>query len=127
MGLTACVSASLLQMARATANKMFPGIGTVPVPVVILCLPLLIGALVGCCQRLLRTAKFKLHPFIVTLATQLIVYGALLIVPRCRATTTGMSISGLDKSYTNFIKGSILSVPDGKGTAPSPTLCVMPS
>ena len=27
----------------------------------------------------------------------------------------GQSISGLDKSYTNLITGSILSVPDGKG------------
>ena len=35
VGLTACVAASLLQMAEYP-NKMFPGIGTVPVPIVIL-------------------------------------------------------------------------------------------
>ena len=105
VGLTACVAASLLQMAEYP-NKMFPGIGTVPVPIVILAL---VGAVNGFC-----TAKFNLHPFIVTLATQLIVYGTLLIY-LMQGNNNGQSISGLDKSYTNLITGSILSVPDGKG------------
>ena len=60
------------------------------------------------------SAKFNLHPFIVTLATQLIVYGTLLIY-LMQGNNNGQSISGLDKSYTNLITGSILSVPDGKG------------
>lgn len=67
------------------------------------------GAVNGFC-----TAKFNLHPFIVTLATQLIVYGTLLIY-LMQGNNNGQSISGLDKSYTNLITGSILSVPDGKG------------
>ena len=29
----------------------------------------------------------------------------------------GMAISGLDKSYNDFIKGSIISVPTGNGTS----------
>ena len=111
VGLTACVAASLLQMAEYP-NKMFPGIGTVPVPIVILAV-IAIGALVGAVNGFC-TAKFNLHPFIVTLATQLIVYGTLLIY-LMQGNNNGQSISGLDKSYTNLITGSILSVPDGKG------------
>ena len=101
----------LLQMAEYP-NKMFPGIGTVPVPIVILAV-IAIGALVGAVNGFC-TAKFNLHPFIVTLATQLIVYGTLLIY-LMQGNNNGQSISGLDKSYTNLITGSILSVPDGKG------------
>ena len=47
VGLTACISASLLQNAANTANKMWPEIGTLPIPVVIL-LAMLIGAAIGC-------------------------------------------------------------------------------
>ena len=105
------LGALLLQMAEYP-NKMFPGIGTVPVPIVILAV-IAIGALVGAVNGFC-TAKFNLHPFIVTLATQLIVYGTLLIY-LMQGNNNGQSISGLDKSYTNLITGSILSVPDGKG------------
>jgi len=55
------------------------------------------------------TAKFKLHPFIVTLATQLITYGALLMY-LMQGTNNGQSISGLDPSYTEFISGSMLRI-----------------
>ena len=72
VGLTACISASLLQNAANVANKMWPQIGTLPIPVVIL-LAMMIGALVGCFNGFF-VAKFKLHPFIVTLGTQLILY-----------------------------------------------------
>ena len=47
VGLTACISASLLQNAANLANKMWPEIGTLPIIVVIL-LAMLIGAAVGC-------------------------------------------------------------------------------
>ena len=45
VGLTACISASLLQ-AVTTSNKMWPEIGTLPIPVVIL-IAMAIGAAVG--------------------------------------------------------------------------------
>ena len=76
VGACACVAASLLQ-ATGYANKMFPELSTLPVFAVILVVCALggiIGAVNGFC-----TAKFNLHPFIVTLATQLIVYGGLLM------------------------------------------------
>ena len=50
-----------------------------------------------------------MHPFIVTLSTQLIVYGILLIY-LMNGNNNGQSISGLDSSYTNLITGSILSI-----------------
>ena len=103
VGVTACVAASLLQ-ASGYAGKMFPSLATLPIPVVFL-LVLAIGALVGFVNGFC-TAKFNLHPFIVTLATQLITYGALLIY-LMQGTNNGQSISGLDARYTRFITGSV--------------------
>ena len=106
VGLCACVAASLLQ-ATGYANKMFPELSTVPVYLVVL-LVVAIGALIGAINGFC-TAKFNLHPFIVTLATQLIIYGSLLMYLTL-GTNNGQSISGLDESYTGFINGSFLSV-----------------
>jgi len=106
VGLVACVSASLLQM-TGYAGKMFPSLSALPLPVVLL-IALAIGALIGLINGFC-TAKFKLHPFIVTLSTQLIAYGALLMYLNI-GSNNGQSISGLDESYTGFINGSILSI-----------------
>ncbi|MBP3370656.1 MAG: beta-methylgalactoside transporter [Clostridia bacterium] len=103
VGITACVAASLLQ-ASGYANKMFPGLATFPIWAVFL-IVIALGALVGFINGFC-TARFKLHPFIVTLATQLITYGALLIY-LMQGTNNGQSISGLDAGYTNFITGSM--------------------
>ena len=94
VGLTACISASLLQSTTNLANKMWPEIGTLPIWVVIP-IAMLIGAVIG--------------PFIVTLGTQLIVYTLLLLYVQ-QGNNKGMAISNLDASYTDFVKGSILKV-----------------
>lgn len=107
VGLTACISASLLQNAANVANKMWPQIGTLPIPVVIL-LAMMIGALVGCFNGFF-VAKFKLHPFIVTLGTQLILYTCLLLYVQ-QGNNKGMAISNLDSSYTNFVKGALFKI-----------------
>lgn len=104
VGLTACVAASLLQ-ANSYANKMFPKLSTLPVWVVIVIVAV-IGAIIGFVNGF-ATAKFHLHPFIVTLATQLITYGVLLMY-LMNGTNNGQSISGLDEKYTSFISGSII-------------------
>ncbi len=106
VGAVACVSASLLQTS-GYPNKMFPELDTLPIPAVIL-IALAIGALVGLVNGFC-TAHFNLHPFIVTLSTQLIVYGGLLMF-LMTGNNNGQSISGLAPEYTNFIKGSILSL-----------------
>lgn len=106
VGVVACVSASLLQ-ASGYATKMFPNLATLPIPAVLI-IALALGAIVGLINGFC-TAKFHLHPFIVTLSTQLIAYGALLMYLR-QGNNNGQSISGLDASYTEFINGSVLSV-----------------
>ena len=59
-----------------------------------------IGALNGFCM-----GKFKLHPFIVTLATQLITYGIYLTVSNSK------QISSLDPSYTtNFVTKPLFKI-----------------
>ena len=106
VGLTACIAASLLQ-ASGYANKMFPNLTTLPI-IAVFFIVIAIGALVGFINGFC-TAKFKLHPFIVTLATQLITYGALLIY-LMQGTNNGQSISGLDPQYTGFITGSLFKI-----------------
>ena len=106
VGLTACVAASLLQ-ASGYAGKMFPALEPLPIFAVFL-IVIAIGAAVGFVNGFC-TAKFNLHPFIVTLATQLITYGALLMY-LMQGTNNGQSISGLDPKYTDFITGSIFKI-----------------
>ena len=106
VGVTACVAASLLQ-ASGYAGKMFPSLEPLPLIVVFLVV-IAIGALVGFVNGFC-TAKFNLHPFIVTLATQLITYGVLLMY-LMQGTNNGQSISGLDTKYTDFITGSLFKI-----------------
>ncbi len=115
VGLTACISAALLQndSVDKLANKMFPEMGTLPIWVVIPTV-MLIGAVIGAFSGFF-VAKFKLHPFIVTLGTQLIVYTMLLKFLNM-GTNGGMAISNLDDSYKDFVKGSFLSIGDGVKT-----------
>ena len=114
VGLTACISASLLQSTANLANKMWPDMGTLPIWAVIP-IAMVIGAAFGAFNGFF-VAKFKLHPFIVTLGTQLILYSCLLLYVQ-QGNNGGMAISSLDASYTDFIKGSIISVPTGNGTS----------
>ena len=106
VGLVACVAAALLQ-SNEYLGKMFPNLQTLPIIVVFL-IVIAIGALVGFINGFC-TATFHLHPFIVTLSTQLIVYGSLLLF-LMTGNNNGQSLSGLDGAYTNFIQGSIISL-----------------
>ena len=75
-GVAGFVAAILLQNAGASDKVLSFG----PVPVVLVILAVMAaGALVGCVNGFCM-GKFKLHPFIVTLATQLMVYGIYLTV-----------------------------------------------
>ena len=106
VGLTACISASLLQ-AVDYPTKIFPDLGVVPIPLVILIVEA-VGALVGLVNGFF-VARFNLHPFIVTLATQLIVYGILLMYIMING-NNGQPLSGLDQSFKDFVTGSILKI-----------------
>lgn len=106
VGLTACIAASLLQM-TSYANKMFPDLGVMPLWLVFL-IVIAVGAIVGLVNGFF-VAKFKLHPFIVTLSTQLIVFGAVLMYLMI-GTNNGQTLSGLDPSYTDFVRGTLFTV-----------------
>ena len=90
-GMTAFVAAILLQKVGAN-GKILEGIGPQPLVLVVL-LVMVIGAIVGMVNGYCM-GKFKLHPFIVTLATQMITYGAYLTISNSK------QVSSLDPSYT---------------------------
>ena len=113
LGLTACISASLLQ-APDYAKKMYLSVTWLPqdptsaivIPLMItMLLVMAIGGVIGLFNGFM-TAKFKLHPFIVTLGTQLIVYGLSLIYAGF-GQNAGAPIGGIDGRYTKFVTGNI--------------------
>lgn len=106
VGLTACISASLLQSVNY-ATKIFPNLPVIPIPLVILAV-IVVGGIVGYVNGFF-VAHFNLHPFIVTLATQLIVYGVLLMYIMLNG-NNGQPLSGLDNSFKQFVSGSILKI-----------------
>ncbi len=106
VGLTACISASLLQSVDY-GTKMFPTLPVMPILLVII-IAIAVGGLVGWVNGFF-VAKFQLHPFIVTLATQLIVNGTLLIYIMING-NNGQPLSGLDKSFKDFVTGSHLTL-----------------
>lgn len=54
-------------------------------------------------------AKFDLHPFIVTLATQLITYGIILIYLKM-GTNNGQTLSGFDPQYRDLVTGTLFTI-----------------
>ncbi len=106
VGLTACIAASLLQM-TGYGNKMFPNLATQPL-ILVLFAVIAVGAIIGFVNGFF-VAKFKLHPFIVTLSTQLIIFGLVLMYLMI-GTNNGQTLSGLDSSYTNVIRGTLFTL-----------------
>ena len=90
-GMTAFIAAILLQKVGAN-GKILADIGPQPLFLVII-LVMIVGALVGMVNGFCM-GKFKLHPFIVTLATQMITYGVYLTISNSK------QVSSLDPSYT---------------------------
>lgn len=90
-GMTAFIAAILLQKVGAN-GKVLENIGPQPL-VLVLLLVMVVGACVGLINGYCM-GKFKLHPFIVTLATQMITYGAYLTISNSK------QVSSLDSSYT---------------------------
>ncbi len=106
VGLTACIAASLLQSA-SYSNKIFPNLEPLPIFLVILAI-IAAGALIGFVNGFF-VAKFKLHPFIVTLSTQLIIYGLILLYLQI-GNNGGQTLSGLDSKYLDFIAGPLFRI-----------------
>ena len=111
VGLTAAISAALLQRPD-WATKIFPNLPVIPIPVVILAV-IIVGGIVGLVNGFF-VAKFSLHPFIVTLATQLIVYGVILMFYMANG-NNGQPLAGLDERFTTFVTGKWFSITAGNG------------
>ncbi len=104
VGLSACISASLL----TTAFKVFPNMTSPMALPVVLLIVVAVGAAVGFVNGF-SVAKFKLHPFIVTLSTQLIVYGIILMY-LMNGVNNGQTLSGLTEGYRDFITGALFTI-----------------
>ncbi|MDR1598605.1 MAG: beta-methylgalactoside transporter [Oscillospiraceae bacterium] len=107
VGLTAFLSAIFLQkvgvIGRFLPNAALPLPATLPLPAVLLA-AMAVGGLVGAVNGFCVT-KFKLHPFIVTLATQLVIYGLYL------SASGAKQISSLDARYTSeFVTRALFKV-----------------
>lgn len=72
VGLAAVISATLLQ-AMDNINRVFPELGEIPIPVVIIVV-CMIGAIIGLVNGVV-IAFLNVTPFIATMGTMIIVYG----------------------------------------------------
>lgn len=103
MGFTSLIAASLLQRVDAP-TRVWPGLEPVPIILVIL-LVIAVGAIIGAFNGFF-VAKFDLHPFIVTLSTQLMLYGTMLIY-LSMGTNASQNISNLSDSYKNLVTNTV--------------------
>ena len=109
VGLTSALSVAILQKADLPARLLtfLPELN----PAVAILLAILAASLMGAVIGFINgffVAKFKLHPFIVTLATQLITYGMIVLFFNFNG-NNGQPISGAIDEYNNLVTGSMLS------------------
>ena len=106
VGLTAAVTGAFLQRIDY-ANKMLTFLPEVtPFWMFVTLLTVVaIGAIIGLINGFF-VAKFSLHPFIVTLSTQLITYGIILWFFALNG-NNGQPISGLSDEYKTFVNGEM--------------------
>jgi methyl-galactoside transport system permease protein len=102
VGLCACVAASLLQRPDY-ASKMFPDLPQLPLAVPIVA-AIGVGLLIGLCNGL-AVAYLRVPPFITTLGTMVIVYGACSLYVD-RPPRGAMPIGGLREDFTALGTGS---------------------
>ena len=103
VGLTACVAASMLQRSDY-ASKIFPDIPAMP-----LIVPILIAIVVGLIVGLINggiVAWLKVPPFIATLGTMTIAYGAVSLYVD-RPPHGASPIGGLRNDFTDVANGAI--------------------
>jgi methyl-galactoside transport system permease protein len=103
VGLTACIAASMLQRTDY-ASKIFPDFPSMPLVV-----PILLAVVAGIVVGLLNGAIiswFKVPPFIATLGTMVIAYGAVSLYVD-RPPHGASPIGGLRDDFTNIANGAI--------------------
>ncbi|MGL5649691.1 MAG: galactose/methyl galactoside ABC transporter permease MglC [Clostridium sp.] len=103
LGLTAIVSASLLQSSTYAA-RMYPDLPVLPLAVPLI-IAIVIGGIFGAINGF-GVAKLKIHAFIITLGTQLIAFGiSCLYIDR--PPLGAQPVANLDSRYTNAVNGSL--------------------
>lgn len=103
VGLAAVISASL----SITGNKIYPGLEPM-FPLIPLLAAICACACIGFVNGF-SVAKFKLHPFIVTLSTQLITYGIILLY-MMMGENNGQTLSGISPQYKDLITGTLVNI-----------------
>ena len=98
VGLAACLAGILCQRGDYSA-RLFPNIPEMNMWLVLL-IVIALGAAIGIVNGLI-ISRLKVPPFITTLGTQTIVYGACLVL------TDAQPIGGFQKAYTAFASGKI--------------------
>ncbi len=109
VGLTAALAGALLQD-RTISRKLFSNLPEITpgwILLTFLCV-ILVGAVIGLVNGFF-VAKFSLHPFIVTLATQLITYGLILMFFKVNG-NNGQPVSGLSQNYKDVVTQSMLKI-----------------
>ena len=107
VGLTAGIAGALLQ-SHEISRRMFenlPANNAIWILAVIL-IVVIVGAVIGLVNGFF-VAKFSLHPFIVTLATQLITYGLILMFFMING-NNGQPVSGLSNEYKSVVTAPLI-------------------
>ena len=105
LGLCAAVAASLLQSVTF-ASRYYPSI-TEPLPLIVPFLACVAIAVIISAFNGFGMAKLHMHPFIVTLGTQLISYGLCCIYIENQPSGSTQALSSLDQRYLALATGSV--------------------
>jgi methyl-galactoside transport system permease protein len=103
LGCCAAISASLLQSVTY-ASRMYPGI-TEPLPLIVPLLLAMAAGMIFCSLNAFGFAVLKMHPFIISLGTQLIAYGALCLYIDSQA-GGAQPLASLDPRYISAVNGA---------------------
>ncbi|MDR2946371.1 MAG: galactose/methyl galactoside ABC transporter permease MglC [Candidatus Adiutrix sp.] len=104
LGCCAAISASLLQSVTY-ASRMYPSI-VEPLPLIVPLLLSIAAAMAFCSLNAFGFAVLKMHPFIISLGTQLIAYGSLCLYIDSQK-GGAQPIASLDSRYIEFVNGHI--------------------
>ncbi|MDO4779014.1 MAG: galactose/methyl galactoside ABC transporter permease MglC [Tissierellia bacterium] len=103
IGMTALVSTALLQ-ASDSATKYFPNLSEMPI-IVGFVAAIIVGALIGFVNGF-GVAKLKLHAFIATLGTQLVLYGLIQVIIN-KSPHGAQPLSGFRPIYSKLSTGRL--------------------
>ncbi len=113
VGLTAAVSVAIMQKFdwQSRLLSFLPNLPDGVLLLIAIAVAVLIGAVIGFVNGFF-VAKFSLHPFIVTLATQLITYGLIVMFFSMNG-NNGAPLSGMRNLYNDIINDKMITLAPG--------------